>query len=214
MIDGVNFDPNHHIFTNPETGIRIFSVTDVLKVMGFVNIRFSDKAAMTRGRAVHLGIKLIEKGTIDWKTVDWIIEPYLIAYLKFKKATGCLTLMSEQIVWNPLLNYGGILDWFGVLNGSLGVCDYKTGSIQECTKYQVVGYQDCIDPASLKTLIPDDKVRCLPMKRWALELRDNGTYNLQNYSNPNDSRLFQSMVALAWEKINEGIFRWKELNHE
>jgi len=131
----------------------------------------------------------------------------------FKKETGAFTLFSEQLVWHPVLQYGGTLDWLGILGGAIGVIDYKTGSMQEWTKYQVVGYQKCIEPEDLLRVIPEDHFRLLPMKRWGLELKDNGRYNLQPYTNPNDSRLFQAMVALAWEKLNTKHTTWRDLDY-
>jgi hypothetical protein len=197
MIGGVLFDPVNHIYTHPDSKIRLLSVTDVLKIEGFINPYFFDEASRVRGSAVHKAVELIERNILNWKTVDPIIQPFVDAYLLFKKETGISIQHSEMSVWNPALNYAGRLDLVGEMGGTV-LIDLKTGSMADWVKYQLAGYWACLD--------------CPKAKRYGLELKETGKYNLQQFTNPNDYRLFQSMVSLAWTKINEKVITWRTLD--
>ena len=212
MIGGVIFNSETHAYYHPESKIRLLSVTDVLKIEGFINPYFYDEASRIRGQAVHKAVELIEKGTLNPKSIDPIIQPYVDGYLLFKKETGARALRCEMKVWDPDLNYAGRLDWFGLLNG-LSVIDVKTGSMADWTKYQLAGYWGCVNKTALEHYgLPPELRHPQQIKRYGLELRPTGKYNLQPFTNPNDYRLFQSMVSLAWTKINEKIIKWENLH--
>jgi len=211
MIGGVTFDPEVHSYRWAPTGQRFLSVTDVIKIEGFIRGDYFTLQSRERGRAVHLAIYLMEKGTLDWSSIDPIIEPYVAAYLLAKKEINWLTVYYEQKVCNPYLRYGGTLDLACVINGYPAVIDYKTGGLQNWTRYQTAGYADCLD---VRDFCERAGIAMAPFKRFGLELRGDGKYDLKPFANPNDVRLFHSMVALAWEKINEGHFKWEELQHD
>lgn len=203
MIGGVHLNEESHVYTDPD-GRRLLSVTDVLKIEGFINSSFYDQVGRIRGRVVHYGIKLLERGTLDWKSVDPIIEPYLAAYHLAKKEIEWKTWLYEQQVYDPLLCYGGTLDFAGVMFGAPTIMDYKTGSVAHWTGYQTAGYEGCLNYMHACAWA---KIPPRPFKRFGLELRDDGKYDLKPFANPNDLRLFRSMVSLAWEKVNNGYIK-------
>lgn len=199
MIGGVSFDPEKHIYRHPSTRQRLLSVTGVLKIEGFIDSQWFTDDAKWRGKCVHHGIKLIEKGTIDWDTVDEMIAPYLKAYELFKKETDAKTMFCEQEVWNPNLMFGGMLDWFGAIFGGYGLIDWKTGSIPQWAEYQTAAYESCLPLAAY------DK----PVKRYGVELKNTGKYSLKPLNDSDSGILFDSMVSLAWTKINNGYVKWE-----
>ena len=84
---------------------------------------------LERGKLVHHATTLIDKGTLDWDTVDERIKPFLDAYLSFIKTAHPIVEAMELNVVHPSLKYGGRLDRVYRFPGQIAlvVADIKTG---------------------------------------------------------------------------------------
>jgi hypothetical protein len=84
---------------------------------------------LERGKLVHHGTTLIDKGTIDWDTVDERIKPFLSAYQSFVDTAHPQVEAMELNVVHTSLKYGGRLDRVYVFPGHarMVVADIKTG---------------------------------------------------------------------------------------
>lgn len=209
MIQGIDIDWDNFIARRSGDKLQLPSVTSCIKKAGFISdMSYVNEHALTVGKAVHLGIKYLEAGTLDWDSV----EPYpeiagrIRAWQKFKQDTQCETIFSEQPVWNPIACYWGILDWAGMLDG-LALIDYKSGIVQDWVRYQTAGYAECLQiPNEIK--IPKGHI-----KRFGLQLKPDGNYVLsKEFNDRHDTQMFLSMVAHMWEKLNKGYLKHREAN--
>jgi hypothetical protein len=82
---------------------------------------------LERGKLVHHGTTLIDKGTLDWDTVDERIKPFLDAYQFFIDVVHPVIEAVELNVVHPSLAYGGRIDRVYRLD-RLTVADIKTGT--------------------------------------------------------------------------------------
>ena len=81
---------------------------------------------LERGKMVHHATTLIDKGTLDWETVDDRIKPFLDAYQSFIDTAHPIIEAMELNVVHPSLKYGGRLDRVYRMSGLI-VADIKTG---------------------------------------------------------------------------------------
>ena len=84
---------------------------------------------LERGKLVHHAPTLIDKGTLDWDTVDKRIKPFLDAYASFRDTSNFVVEASELNVVHTSLRYGGRLDrvYRAPGHARLVVADIKTG---------------------------------------------------------------------------------------
>ena len=100
------YDPIKHIY---RIGSRVLpSVTDIIR---YVLPSYSaGEFYMQRGTAMHLGCELLDKGTLDWATVDPRIENRLKAWQKFLAASRCVVIDSEVPLYSATYGYAGTRD--------------------------------------------------------------------------------------------------------
>lgn len=66
-----------------------------------------------RGKAVHKASALIDRGELNWDTVDERIKGYLQAYMKFKGESGWVFEHREEPLYHTLYKYCGTPDaWY------------------------------------------------------------------------------------------------------
>lgn len=97
--------------------------TEICRAIGLVDYYNKDPYYLDRGRVVHIATALIDKGRLDWDTVDERIEGFLQAYLRFRceqPFNNCWE-HSETSLHHPLYRYCGTPDRF------LPLIDIKTG---------------------------------------------------------------------------------------
>jgi hypothetical protein len=194
----LTFDEVAHRYAIGER--ELLSVTRVLDEADLVDkIGWSD-AVRTRGTFLHAAIVLFHDNDLDVVSLDPILAPYLNAYVKFLAESGFIADAIEEQVWSESLRVAGTLDLRGRfpcdLPAMTNVVDVKTGDVPDHVGYQVAGY------AFLLPKYPT----CPPIrKRWALNLRGDGTYRLIPLTNPHDEAVFLAALTLA--KAKRGWFR-------
>jgi hypothetical protein len=193
-------DPTHTY--HHRDGRLLPGVTQILKAGGFIReetYRFARRfgtldAAMERGRFAHLAIHLLEKGTLDWFSLDADIEQYVHSYERWKNLTAYRVLHSEGLVWEPTYQYAGSFDSWGVLNGEEVLIDFKTGAIPWWGGLQLAAYNFCLPTP---TLGPQ-------RKRYGLQLFDDGAAaRLKAFDDIEDEAVFLGAVGGFHYKVKK-----------
>lgn len=179
------FDPVAHRYTLD--GRELLSVTQVLDAAGFIDRQWFTDAAMVRGTAVHAAVQAFHQTGIA--PTDDVTAPFVDAYLDFQMEAGFQVDASEERVCDPLLGYAGTLDLRGRFRHFVvgtDLIDIKTGAVPSWVGYQTAAYA---------RLLPTPTVR-----RWALQLRADGTYRLEPLTARTDERVFRAALTVAQAK--------------
>lgn len=192
-MSALKFNEEKHEYTFD--GRIIDSVTTILSGVGIAD--FSGipdhlrDVALERGGFVHLATQFLDKGTLDWDTIDPMIEPYVRAYEKFKKDSGFVPNLIEHMGYNKVLDYAGTLDRTGTLNNRMILLDIKTGTqLPKYVKLQTAAYVK---------ILPEDHEPVA--ERYGLLLRKDGTYRLSEpYLSQEDFLIF-SYAKFVYEWI-------------
>jgi hypothetical protein len=102
-------------------GERFPGFSEIAKATGIVRYFNSDQFFLERGSAIHAATHLIDRGELDWSTVDDRIEPFLDAYMRFKEENGVTWEHAEESLAHPIYRYCGTPDRF------LPLYDLKSG---------------------------------------------------------------------------------------
>ena len=179
------FDEATHTYTL--NGRRLPSVTQILKPIGpdFTMVPADVLEAKRQlGTAAHLACELDDDDDLDELTLAEALQPYVAAWRKFKADTGALVLDNERQLFHASLGFAGTIDRRVTLRGDLWLLDLKT-SAEPHASYgvQLAGYH-------LLTQLDE------PHRRGTVHLRDDGTYRLHEFKNPNDAACFRALLAL------------------
>jgi len=179
---------NYNIVLNDEheyyvNGVRVPGVTEVLGV----DDRWFDEVSTVRGQHVHMACQFLDEGKLNWKTVAPDYEPYVNAYVDFRKNHPWEVVLSEHTAYCPTYRYAGTLDRLFKRGPSMRLVDIKTSEQpQPWWKYQLAGYYG---------LIATEYPHAL---RYTLQLSRKGTYTLNPpYFDMSDLTDFQQLVA-SW----------------
>lgn len=189
------FDEALHLYT---LGGRVIpGVTEILKDAGILKFgargsELENNAAMSRGKAVHAACHYMDEDALDWSSVSDECVPYVMAYEKFRTDTGFVPTRIEERMVHETLVFAGTIDREGTWNQSKNriVLEIKTGVKASWWGLQLSGYDILLPPITK------------PRNRMAVQLKDNGTYALHPFTDPNDRNMFMSLVALYWWKRN------------
>jgi hypothetical protein len=130
-----HLDPETHTYTMD--GQVVPSVTKIIRAI-VPGIEASDWH-LQRGRAIHHGCSLFDKGVLDWKTVDPQIKPRIRAWELFRRDFPSAILMNESPLYHEQYRYAGTLDRLLIHEGNLFICDLKS-TIEPWVKLQMGGY--------------------------------------------------------------------------
>jgi hypothetical protein len=136
------------------------------------------------GSNVHLACQDLERGIEPWwDGMD--IAPYVEAYRRFRSENEFRPTAWEQQVYNDTYKYKGRYDTLGMVGTYEVLIDLKT-TVQMAGElpYQLAAYDLCLN-SNPKRL------------RWGVQLRKDGAYQLHEYKDRNDSRIFLAAVAIA-----------------
>lgn len=205
-IPGGWFDEERHIYRCDQGVIRPSS-TQVFDILGMVDFGNAKEEVLEYKRqygiAIHKGVELIAKGSLDWDTVDdRIIAPLtgIEQYLK-KNRFEVESCEERRIVTTCGMVYGMTLDLRGTMMYQgirrSAIADLKTGvKFSKTWEWQLGGY-----------LIPQVKVE----RGWLgviFQLHPDGRV-IPHYVNDVEKakREFQTLLAAAIIKVNGGFAR-------
>lgn len=191
----VVFKAEDHSYT--VAGARVPSVTQILRrLFDFSMVDpavLEAKAAL--GTAVHIACELDDADDLAEETVHPKVRPYLDGYRLFKQHKCTSVLATEQVIHNPLYGYAGKYDLLNEFDDALWLIDWKT----PITISRAVGLQTAAYAASL----PPELTQGRRPKRAALQLKDDGTYKLHEFKDPNDFPVFVAFAtAHNWTEKN------------
>ena len=184
----VEFDHDTHTYTCG--GERFPSVTQVMADLGFYGdaVKYFTNYKRDLGSFTHKAIELHLSGELDEDILDPAILPRLNAWRKFEQDTGYVSFGCELVMASESHRFAGTLDHRGALNGKPVIIDVKTGALLPATAIQLAGYE-ILDGAP-------------GLKRYGLQLKEDGTYSLKEYKDRTDRSIFLYALAVWWWKQN------------
>lgn len=169
-------------------------VTEILKSCGFVDSRFFNEAATSRGTAVHEACHLHDLGHLDPATLHPDLVGYLEAYKRFRTDFPMLQY-SEMEARKEHRLFQGTPDRVFVVAGlppaQRGVIDIKTGGPLKWHPLQLAAYAELV--GALPSLCRD------------LYIRDDGTYKLSEPIGMEDIHAWRAVLNYYHAKEKYGI---------
>ena len=174
----LSFDQGTHTYT-VASGI-VPSVTQVLSDMGFVDSRWFNDYAMERGSLIHKIIEWHCQDELDETTIDPILRPYFDGWLKFEAESHFISESVEIPLYSEAYGFAGTPDHIGLLNGTRSVIDVKTGVLTAATALQLAAYE----------ALSGER-----LKRFGLQLTDQGNYKLTEFKDRQDRSIFLAALG-------------------
>lgn len=141
--------------------------------------------AAERGSGVHKATEILDKYGKCEVTED--IEPYLRAYLAFRKDHDCQWQKIEFATHHPEKLYAGTLDRYGTVDGVPAIVDIKSCSVVDPAHRTLYTAQLNL----YRRMLPDD----LPVEKlYVLHLKKDATYKL--WELPIEDSLADSCLTL------------------
>lgn len=184
-------------------GVEVPSVTQVLQPLSDyskVPPAVLDHARQI-GVAVHRACTLWDAEDLVVETLDPRLGGYLAAWQRFRAETGFVVELAEQPVYSLLYRCAGTFDRVGVFTGMVGkpraLLEIKTtADFMPSFGPQLAGYHQLLRDSGLM-----DRRLAATLQRYAVQLREDGSYRLQTYIGPEDFRVFTSCLLL---------FHWRQ----
>ena len=163
------FDTGHKYTLDGEELPSVSEVTRFIsrEVYGDIGQYNLDRAA-ERGTAVHKATEILDKyGTVEISTD---IEPYIKAYIMFRKEHDCKWELIEAARYDPDRRYAGTLDRLGTVDGELAIVDIKTTAVISPAHKKI--YTAALN--LYRRMFPERGIK----KLLIVQLRKDGTYKL------------------------------------
>lgn len=194
------YDEASHVYMLGDS--RLTNVTTALLNAGLIDQTWYNDKGKMRGQAVHCALQYLAEGTLDWSSVVDEIKPYIKGALKFETENQVKTIVSEIPLYHPIYLYAGRPDRVVLLNGEVGILDYKTGAAQAWAAIQTAAYEWLVkDLPEVKKALEEAKQKQL--RRWALELKNNENYRLISYNDRNDINVFMATLTVNnWLRVH------------
>lgn len=179
-------------------GKPIPGITQIIKEMGFMGEFEPQEYYLDRGKKTHLACEYLDKGCLDWDSVDEAILPRVKAYQKFKEDYKFIPRMTEQPVHSHRLNVACTPDRMGIIDNYFSVIEIKNGGRQKWHRLQLSVQDICI-----REELEDSEILS-QLHRYSLELKSDGIYKLLRFKEDEfDFHAAESLVTL-YHWIKEG----------
>ncbi len=192
------FEESEHVYTYD--GEVIPSVTQVINPLYDLSNIPKDilEYKSTLGTAVHLATELFDNNDLDESSLSPALIPYVNAWIKFITDTDVEILSIENRVFHPLYKYAGTLDRGVILNNKRAIIDIKcVAQLGPHVGVQLAGYLE----AKNKELTKAKHYT----HRYAVQLKPDGTYRLEPYTNKSDFSVFVGCLNLMKWRKNHGF---------
>lgn len=147
---------------------RLDGVTEILTASGIADYRWSNGDAMIRGTYVHAATVMIDRGTLNWETLDPALLPYCNAYVSFLEDKRPTILLSEKPMYHPDHLFAGRPDRVMEMDGDIILPDLKSGAPNRATVIQTSTYRELVETS--------EGIKC--RKCFSLHLKNTGKYQL------------------------------------
>lgn len=181
----LTFEAAGHVYRYD--GRIVPSVTQILEVVDEcwrVPVDVLERAGRL-GTAVHLACELDDLDDLDETSVDPVIAPYLAAWRRFRSETGFAPDLIEHRVHHRSMGYAGTLDRVGTLFERRSLIDIKSGEEWPSHGPQTAAYKEALATEGEKV-----------SDRYAVYLRDDGTYRLRKCEDKSDWAVFLACLTI------------------
>lgn len=186
------------------------SVTQLIRDYGLIDLSRVPKDVLefkrVLGTAVHLACELLDENDLDESSIDERIVPYLEGYRKFREIYNFRVQENEMRMYSKKYDFAGTPDRVGIIQyqhrDSRAIIDLKTTwEIYPSNAIQTAGYQILVEENT------KEKIN----KRFALQLKPSGSFELYEYSDPNDKNIFLYCRAIhSWRQKHKLLDEPKE----
>jgi hypothetical protein len=191
------FDPVEHRYRLD--GAEVPNVTRILAPMYDFSAVREDVLNHKRdiGIALHKAIELDLNDDLDEASIDEEVKGYFEGWKKFRRETGFECLLTEHRVASEQFRFAGTLDLAGLIDGVESLLDSKvTVALHPAVALQTSAYLRATSEMGL--------IRA-NARRYALRLKPNGTYTLDQFKDKNDFAVFLSALSLHNWKTRHGL---------
>lgn len=149
------------------------------------------------GEALHLAIELDLREELDPVSIDAEIAGYFEGWLRFRREKRFECFLSERRVASKKYRYAGTLDLAGLIDGVEAVFDAKvTAALHPAVALQTAAY---LNAASEMGLVRSNA------RRYALRLKPEGSYVLDQHRDRNDFAVFLSCLSVHNWRVRHGL---------
>ncbi len=197
MSTELTFDAKTHTYTTAK-GVVVPSVTQVIAPLIDYSMVSQELLALAaeRGDAVHKATWLDDQNDLEESSIDEVVFPYLYAWRKFRRdKCEWSVFQGERWVYSKEHGYAGTLDRLFQMNPrfkDLALTEIKTTSqILPATGVQLAGYNIALPPEIKRHIT----------KRFVVQLRADGEYRLEEFTDQTDFATFHSLLSIThWKK--------------
>lgn len=202
-------EAHRYLLSGVERPRELLSVTKTFEIAleGTLGEDYWTEEARQRGSFTHQAILYHSQHDLDLNTLHPIVKPFFDGYLKFVDDYQPEILHAEQPVFDEVSGYAGTFDLLcrlrrpGVVVSralELDLVDVKSGAIPWTVGMQTAAYK-----RPVQLVYPGFLIR-----RWALNLRADGSYKLEEVSRWKDARdherQFLAVLLTAQLKLLHG----------
>jgi hypothetical protein len=205
--DQLSFREEDHTYWRgePDVGVRLRSITQMLGIAGLVNTQFFTPQSATRGTSVHSLTEHYDSGALDEAQVeDDPLYPYLVGWKKFVDECGAEFSRIEWMLSDPDIGVAGTIDRVGTMTLDDVRChvvlDIKSGRAAPSHRIQLQGYQELVERAMHERGESVDA----PLQRVAVYITKRGTYKVVRFNDEGDAAVWAAVVK---------VVRFRETHH-
>lgn len=163
-------------------GIKIPSVSEILKTTGIVDDKFFNEKSASYGKFIHSMLEHYDNSELD---EDYLKEKdfnILTQYKKFLSDFQIDIIEVEKKIFNKEYFYAGTYDRLAVSQktGHMFLIDIKTGSVAKSHAIQLAAYAMCIN---------------FPVVRIGLYLTES-SYKVRKFEDEGDKHIFKSAITV------------------
>jgi hypothetical protein len=202
---GLTFDPERHEYFFH--GVKVWrSVTGVLQHAGAIDFSgiptFVLDRARERGSTVHQAIHYLNEGdlnVLEFRSDFPDYTGYLDAWISFRHQRRFVPVLNEHRIYSRRHDVAGTIDCLGWIDGhQAALLDFATGRPEDVAKHwQTAGYLSIA-----MEWAPDDpdiaaflaSAKACGVKRFAVALRRDGTFQIEPYAAPRELREWETLV--------------------
>jgi hypothetical protein len=210
-IPDLTFDEFTHTYRFQ--GRRVAHVTGVIDILVGYDAIPADvrERVLLEGHHIHTTVELHVKNDLHEKALpDWL-KPRLEAFKQFVAETGFVMEASESRVYHPIHRYAGQLDLVGtlpLLHRDTAILDIKRSLFAgPVIGLQTAAYLEAENERRRKLKLAKVK------RRYALQLKPNGRYALQEFKDDGDFTVFVGLLNAYRYCERHGINRIWNFNH-
>jgi hypothetical protein len=193
--NGLVLEKSSHIYRLE--GSILPGISGIIKAAGLVDTKWFTEYSREKGSAVHLACQLYDENDLDEATLDPVIIPYLEGWKQFRSDTGFIPSIIERPLHSTIYRFAGTPDRAGIMNGVDVIPEIKTGGISFVTGLQLAAQDILLSEA--------EGFRA--KKRFAVQIKSNGTYKLTQYADPQDRVYFLSALSMYNLKAKNNLLK-------